>query len=164
MTVADKEKMMPQNSEQVHRRETFRDIVAPLLLGVMGLIFSLLLTFTLPMLVRTPEQVAMLANTLAIIYLICPMILCILPAYILLMIIAFGTGRLHSRLARPLHGLNRFSRTVTDKTIEATEAIGKHTINARVKIAGLENAMNNAFKGEDVETHDTTDETDESRK
>lgn len=162
MASTDGSTPIPLESERIHRRETFRDIVAPILLGFLGLILSLSLTFGLPMLVRTPDQVAMLSNSLAIIYLICPMVLCFLPAYILLMVIAFGAGALHNKLARPLRGLNRLSRTITDKTIQATDAIDKQTINMRVRVAGLENAMDNAFKSEDVETDDTRNEADKS--
>lgn len=158
----------PLESIATHQRETLRQIVLPVGSGIV--IFGLLLgaIFLTPTLLPFPNQVAMVANILAVLCMIIPMFLCLLPVYLLMMVLAFGTGAFHNTSANQLRRLNRLSRTVTDKTISATETINKQTVNLRVRLAGIETTMDDAFKPDDKttptnnngETDDRTNQSD----
>lgn len=143
----------PLASIGTHRRQTFFQIVLPVGGGIV--VFALIITaiLTLPFLLREPEQVAAVANVLAILFLILPMIICLLPIYLLMMVLAFGAGTLHNASAKQLRRAQRFSKTVTDKTIDVTETVNTQTINLRVKIAGAEAAMDKSFRNTSPNDH-----------
>ena len=145
------ESAQPQNtpaplaSERQHRRETFRQVVLPVVLGFAGLLTAIGLAAWLVAVQPAPGQLSLVADMLLIVFVLLPMVICLLPLYILLMVAAFGTGALHNASARQLRRLNRLTQTVSDRTIQVTERANRQTLALRVRLAGAEALMEGAF-------------------
>lgn len=135
----------PLESERIHRRQVFRQITLPLVgLGVF-LSLAVLAPVTLLMLPDT-AKVATLSNLMVIIFLLVPNVVCLFGLYILLAVAVGGVGTFNRFSARNLRRLNRLSATVSDRTATVTTSIDRRTLDARVRIAGIENAMERAFQ------------------
>lgn len=154
--------LTPLESERLHRREVFRQIVLPLVAGALVLVALVAGTVVLLYTLEGTVQLRAVADLLTILFILLPLVLFFLPAYIILMIAAFGTGALHKFSARRLRQLNRLTRNVTDQTITITDAVDRRVLNARVRLAGVEHFMENAFDGTsqnsavESDTHDDT--------
>lgn len=136
----------PLESIRVHRREVRRGITLPLVGGFVVFVAAIAVSVWVLYLSGRAGQLAMVANVFTTLFILLPMAVCLLPVYLLFMVAAFGTGALHGWSAKHLRRLNRLSRTITDKTIQVTELVDKRTLEARVKVAGAEALMEQAFE------------------
>jgi hypothetical protein len=135
----------PLDSERVHRRQTRNQIWLPIIGGIVtffGVIGAVIGMALIPNALR----VSAVADVLLSLLILFPLIFCLLPIYLVFFLGAVWLGRLHTNSATQLRRLNRFTRTVTDQTIHVTETINRETANLRVKIAGVEHVIENAYK------------------
>lgn len=149
----------PLPSERIHRRETLWQIVLPVAGGTV--LFALLFAavFLIPQLLPYPEQVSMVADVLVILFMLTPVLICLLPVYLLFVIMASGMGAFHKGTAQQLRRLHLLSQTITDKTITTTELVNQQTANLRVKLAGVEQRMEQTFRVDESEKpHDRTND------
>lgn len=151
----------PLPSERIHRRETLWQIILPVAGGTV--LFALLFAavFLIPQLLPYPEQVSMVADVLVILFMLTPVLICLVPVYLLFMIMAFGMGAFNQGTANQLRRLHRLSQTITDQTITATNQVNQQAANLRVKLAGVEDRMEQTFRVDESEkpddgTNDTT--------
>ncbi len=141
--------LTPVESERLHRRQVFRQIILPLVGAGVVLVALVGAAVALLFALEGPVQLRAVADLLTILCILLPLVLFFLPTYIILMIAAFGTGAFHNFSARRLRQLNRFTRTITDRTITMTDAVDRRVLRARVRLAGVEHFMEHAFDGKD---------------
>jgi hypothetical protein len=147
----------PLQSERVHRRQVFRQIVLPLVGVGLFLLLAVLVPVTLLMLPNT-AKVATLSNLTVILFLLLPNVFCFLGLYLLLAYLISGLGTFNRFSARYLRQLNRLTANVTDRTVKVTENIDRRTVDARVRIAGVEAAMERALKPTSTPTEEDTED------
>ena len=135
----------PLESERIHRRQSFRQITLPLIGGFLFLALALGLPVAFLMLPNTAE-VATLSNLMVILFMLLPNFLCLMGFYLLLAYLIFGLGTFNKFSARRLRQLNRLSVNISERTTNITTTIDRRTLDARVRIAGIESAMDRAFQ------------------
>lgn len=147
----------PDEAERTHRWQTRLQIALPLYAVAFGVL--LLAGGVIGISLWRPQsgQISMVADVMVTVCMLLPLVVCMLPVYLLFMVAAFGMGTLNQMSAHQLRRLNDLSRTVTEKTITATQAADEQVLNARVRLAGLEKAMDDAFDKVSEEIKDATD-------
>jgi hypothetical protein len=164
MTTSETETPLPPlASERIHRRQVRRQIVLPLLGGFLLLVL-LMVAVLVPPLLPQPIHVATLSNLLLILFMLLPTFFCLFGFYIILLYAVMGLGIFNRASARQLRRLNRLTETVTDQTVKVTTAVDKQALEARVKLAGVEAAIDRALQPADSEAKlDDTQNTDEDK-
>ncbi len=132
-------------SETRHNRQVFREIVLPIGLGFVVMV-AIMAAVLIPPLLPTPVHVATLSSILMTLCLLLPSFLCLMGFYLLLVYMIFGMNTFNRASARQMRRLNRLSQTITDGTVKATDTVNRRTADARVKIAGIEAAMDGALR------------------
>jgi hypothetical protein len=131
ITIDEKEaRMQPPVEPQTtaartrHRLETRSQILLPMLGGGLLLVGLLVAALLLPL----RSQVSLVADLLLTIFVLCPMVLCLFPVYIVLMVLAFGMNKLHDAGARQLERAEKLSHSVATKTITAADSLSRKSI------------------------------------
>lgn len=124
-------------AEQVHRHETIRYIVLPFIGVGVVLIAGVLLVLLLP----GRLQVALIADWLLTILVLCPLVICLFPICILMVAAVVGMNKAHDALANPLRRLENLSETVTYQVSKTTDAINRQTVNASARWAFVDHLL-----------------------
>ncbi|MEO0564673.1 MAG: hypothetical protein AAF125_21390, partial [Chloroflexota bacterium] len=138
------EEQAPLESEGVHDRQVLWQIVLPIGGGLVFLL-SLVGAVTGLTLMNSSAQLQTLSTLMVILFLLLPNFICLMGLYLLVAYLALGMGTFNRVSARQLRRLHRLSETITEGTVSVTENINQRAANARVGIAGVEAAMENAF-------------------
>ncbi len=120
-------------SEQQHRQETRWQILLPLLLGL----FLIVICTILVILFRKADQVSLVADTMVVVFMLCPMTICLLPITLGLIVGAFAMNKVHDQTRKPLRRLQLLSRQMADQTQKTTDTINQKTINTSARMGAL---------------------------
>lgn len=124
-------------SKANHNLETVRWIVLPIVgvgaLVLVGTIIVLILPGRL--------QVSLIADWMLSVLLLCPMVLCLFPFCLLMILAIVGMNRAHQAVSKPLQRVETLSATLRDRTIQTTDAVNRQTINASVKFAFIDRLL-----------------------
>jgi hypothetical protein len=127
----------PSTAEEVHRRETLRYIVLPMvgvgLIVLAGAVISLLLPQRL--------QVSIIADWLLTILFLCPLALCLFPFCILMVAAVFGLNKAHDALVSPLRRVESLSETLRDRVSKTTDIVNQKTVDASAKWAFVDRLL-----------------------
>lgn len=116
-----------------HARQTRRQIVLPVLAGV--LLIALLVAVVLVLPQRL--QVSTVSDFLVIVFMLCPAAICMLPLTILMLIAALGVGRLHDRAAPPLRGLQTRTAAITGQVESAADAVNRQAVTYGARLGAV---------------------------
>jgi hypothetical protein len=134
---------------EAHRRETWLHILLPFLGGILLVAVLLIMALLLPQ----RAQVSLVADWMLTIFVLCPLALCLLPIYLLMMVAAFGMNKVHDKAASPLKRLEILSRTLAEKTISASESLSRASISLGTRFAFLDHIWE---KSPSEESHEPT--------
>jgi hypothetical protein len=140
------EQELPE-SQKAHRRQTRTQIVLPMLGGVLLILAGVVIAALMPQRL----QVGIMADFLFTVLLLCPLVICFFPLYILLAVAVFKFNDLHNALERLLGRAERVSENVNDRVRAGGDRLSRRVINTSVKIAPFEKVVFGAF---DRRTHD----------
>lgn len=129
-----------QNSLRVHRREVRRQIILPFAGGVL-LIVALVVVAALQG--RTPTSGV--STTMLTVLILCPLALCLLPVYLLLVMAVYGMNRAHSGIARPLRRAEAASLALRERTVSISDRLARQSINLNARFAPLDKLLFSAF-------------------
>jgi len=125
-----------RQAEANHRRETLLSIILPV--GGAGVVLLAVLAVTLLFLLPTRPQVSVLADWLLMVFMLCPLALCLLPVCIGLMTAVFAMNQLHGKTARMMGKAEALSQSLAEKTMDATETVSKKSISLNATLAHLD--------------------------
>jgi E3 ubiquitin-protein ligase DOA10 len=120
----------PEPPLKTHRNETLLHIVLPVAGG--GLL--ILIAVVIALVLQRRVQVQILADVLSIIFLLCPMLVCMFPIYLLLVVLAAGMGRIHDGTVPYLERVQNFTRAIAEQAHTLMSAITKRVISLSTKI------------------------------
>lgn len=127
----------PSTAEAVHRRETLRYIVLPMvgvaLLILVGAIISLLLPQRL--------QVSIIADWLLMILFLCPLALCLFPICIVMVAAVFGLNKAHDALVSPLRRVGSLTETLKERVSKTADVVNQKTVDASAKWAFVDRLL-----------------------
>ena len=130
---------------QQHQRQTRRMILIPFIIGIV-----LLLALTIGAGLLGRLETAFISNFMLIIFVLCPVVLCLLPIYILMAVMVVGMNRVHDGLMKALQRLLNLSETARDRTYSLTDRASRASINLNARLAPLDIVFN-AFEGNQQE-------------
>jgi hypothetical protein len=116
-------------------RATRITLLLLLLVGVGVIVLALALSLPgSPLFIGGEGQVYILGNFLLICFALCPLILCLFPLYLLLMLSIFGVNRLHGKTAHGMERARAAAHDLAERAADATEAVSRRSIalNARL--------------------------------
>lgn len=122
--------MTPEPPRRTHRNETLLHIVLPVLGGGLLIFIALVIALVL----QRRAQVQIIADVLTIVMLLCPMIICLFPLYLLMVLLAAATGRAHDSTIPYLEKLQNLTRSMAERVRSLMSAITKQVINLNTKI------------------------------
>ncbi len=145
-------KKQREDGATLHRREMRRQIILPMLAGV------LLLAIIVSSAMLLPEglQVSLIADWMLIIFVLCPTALCLLPIALLFVVMAAGMNKAHGKLAGTLERVEEMSNTATDKAAQAMDSVNQTVADTSARFTSF-NSMIDTFdrpQSADTETQE----------
>ncbi len=125
---------------KLHRRATRRLIILPF---VGGLLLIVALTAITVLAGRSPTRAV--ADTLLTVLMLCPLALCLLPLYLLLVIALAGMNHAHELIAKPLRQLELLTEQMRDRTQSASDRAARTSINLNARFAPLDRLIFSFF-------------------
>lgn len=122
-----------QSAKNHHRRDTLLWIVLPMAALVLLIVAAVAVAIWVP---RDLEgaQLRIISDLMLMVIILCPMLLCLLPLAILMVVSVFGLNRVHDMLVQPLRKVSGYSLTAADRTSSITDRINRQTINTSARL------------------------------
>jgi hypothetical protein len=149
----------PVDSQTLHRRELFRQIILPLLGGAAFVALLLVITLLLP----RRLQVSLISDFMLTCLGLCPAVICLFPLYVAMMVMAFGMNKVNDALARPLRRLENGSSALASRVGQVTDTINQKAVDLSVKIAPIEKVLDVFERPQDIEQRGTHEPDSHSR-
>ncbi len=122
--------LTPEPPPQTHRRETLLHIILPVLGG--GLL--ILIAVVIALVLQRRVQVQILADVLTTLLILCPLLICLFPLYLIFVVLAVGMGKIHGGTAPRLESLRNFTQSLRERVSRWMNAINKNLINVLAKL------------------------------
>jgi hypothetical protein len=129
-----------QKSFYVHRRAVRREIVLPFAGGVLLLVILMVIAILSG---KTP--ISGISTTLLTVLVLCPFALCLIPVYLVLVVMVVGMNRVHDNVGRPLRRLENLTIMVRDRTYSISDRAARVSINLNAKFAPLDRTIFSLF-------------------
>lgn len=129
-----------KNSQRIHRRAVRREIILPFAGGV---ILIVVLVVIVALQGETPTSGV--STTLLTVLMLCPMALCLLPIYLLLVMAVAGMNRAHDGIARPLRRVETASLAMRERTVSLSDRLARVSINLNARFAPLDRLLFSRF-------------------
>lgn len=150
MAVRDANENQPQDAAAVHAEETRREILVPFLIGVALVVVPVIIALLLP----RNNQTGLIADFLLTVFILCPAVICLLPIYLLMVVSAWGVGRLHDGVARPLAQVETFSKSLNTRTESLSDSVARRVISFSARFAKWDSAIFSTFDRPKEDRHD----------
>jgi hypothetical protein len=86
---------------------------------------------------RGEYQVSIVSNTLLMVFMLCPAVICLFVPLLALILAVFGMNKAHTLIAKPLRQVEDLTETLEQRTQEVTNSINRQTINVSSRFAIL---------------------------
>ena len=140
MAIEKQESLDRLESQKLHRRAVRLEILLPF---VGGLLLIVVLVVIAAVAGKTPTSGV--ANTMLTVLILCPMALCLLPIYLLLVVAVFGMSRVYNLIATPLRQLQELSLKLRDRTYSLSDRAARTSINLNARFAPLDKLIFSVF-------------------
>ncbi len=136
MTLSPEQRL--EETQDNLRREQRRQIWLPFAGGGLLLLALVIFAAFLP-------GVSVVANFMMTILLLCPVVVCLLPLYFLLVFAVFGMNSVYNGAAKPLHRLEKLTASIATRTSRYSDTLARKSINLNTRFAPLSNQLEHAF-------------------
>ena len=133
---------IPTEKEQIKavRSSMRRLIMLPFLGGIALIVLLVAIAGLLP----DQRQTSLIADFFMILVL-CPVVLCVFPIYLLMVIAIYGMGRLNQGITKPILRLERLTANVRGRTHNVAEQVGKASITLNARLASIDKTVFSIF-------------------
>jgi|GEM_PF-1784053 len=121
----------------LHQRETNRQIYLPFLAGI-ALLAGIFLMLAIPSDPVWRDRARAIGDFLYTLLCIIPILLCLFPLYVMVLLGIFGMRKLHSSTERSLRKLENLTESLAKRIETATAYVNEHTITLSSKLEPLE--------------------------
>jgi hypothetical protein len=137
-------------TEKTLQREQRLHIWMPFAVGVLALLLLVVVAALTP-------RVSVVANCMMTILILCPVLICLLPIYFLMVFAVYGMNGVYNGAAIPLRRLEKLSQILHNRTISLSDTLARQSININARLAPLTHKMEHAFdeRKDDHEQSDT---------
>lgn len=125
-----------EDGRTIHRRETWQQIILPF----MGGVAVLAAVFGIAAMMRDPlamQRVSVIADCMFSALMLCPMVICMFPLYLLMVVAIYGLNKLHQGTESPLQRLENLTETIMQRVDGFTQNVNQRVVNANVRLAPL---------------------------
>jgi len=140
MAIEKQDNLDRLESQKLHRRAVRLEILLPF--GG-GLALIIVLVIIAAIAGKTPTSGV--ANTLLTVLILCPMALCLLPVYLVLLVAVVGMNRVYDLIAKPLRQLQDLSLQLRDRTYSLADRAARTSINLNARFAPLDKLIFSMF-------------------
>jgi hypothetical protein len=127
---------------QKHRREVWTQIITPVALPMVGLIvLCAALVIAVAMDALASQQVTIVMGILATAFIAFPMVILCLVPYFLLVVGAYGTGRLYAHSTTPLRRVRRVTEQMAAKTNRYVPRLARPLIGLNDRLTRWEHTL-----------------------
>ena len=122
-----------QQLDAIQRRQTRRNIILPflVLLAILAIIIGVVVSL------RTPKQVAVLSDLMLTLFVLCPLVICMFPIVVLMLLLVAMMSRLHTKTKSPLRRLEQWTYTMEKKIESWASVIDGRVLNWAVRFAPI---------------------------
>jgi hypothetical protein len=120
-----------RRGRQQHRQTTRWRIYFPFFLSLLLVIGLFVVVALLPRRI----QVSLVSDWLFIIFVLCPMILCLFPLVLGVVAAVYGANRLHDSASPPLERLEELSASMNERVVTMTDKANQRVVDANAKVA-----------------------------
>lgn len=132
------ESTTPQHKDgrTLHQRETRWQIILPFIGGVLvvAAVFGSMAFMNDPF---AMQRVSVVANCLVSALILCPMVICMFPVYLLMVVMIYGLNKLHHGTEAPLQRLENMTENLAQRVTTVTQNVNQRVVNANVRLAPL---------------------------
>lgn len=129
-----------QSGERIHRRAVRRQIILPFAGGIL-LVAALVALVAL----QGETPTSGVSTTLLTLLMLCPLALCLLPIYLLLVMAVAGLNWAHGGIMRPLRRAESLSVEMRERTVSISDRLARQSINLNARFAPLDRLLFSAF-------------------
>lgn len=150
-----------QQLDKLQRRQTRRYVFFPffvlilLVLVIVGIMFSL----------RTPAQVTIVGDTMWMIFVLCPLVICTFPIVVLMYILVVLMNRLHRGTKSPLRKLEAWTYTMEKQVERWLDVVDNRVLDWAVRFAPIRRILTifdtPSSQGQDGDKTDESTRTDQ---
>jgi hypothetical protein len=141
------------SSQQVHRRAVRREIVLPFAGGLILIVVLVVIAAS-----QGAIPTSGVANTMLTLLVLCPLAICLLPVYLLLVLAVVGMNRAHHGIAKPLRALENTTVTLKERTYSISDRLARTSINLNARFAPLDKLIFSAFDRPQPQNNEDDDE------
>jgi hypothetical protein len=129
-----------QNSLRKHRRAVRREILLPFAGGILLIVVLVMIAA-----LQGETPTSGVSTTLLTVLILCPLALCLLPVYLLLVMAVVGMNRAHDGVARPLRRLENWTLALRERATSASDRLARESINWSARFAPLDKLLFSFF-------------------
>lgn len=129
-----------QVSTHIHNRAVRREILLPFAGGLL-----LIIALIIVALVAGQMPISGVANTMLTLLVLCPIVLCLFPIYLILIVALVGMNRAHNGIAKPLRRLEALSLQLRERTYSTSDRLARSSINLNTRFAPLDKLVFSLF-------------------
>lgn len=123
------------------RGAAFKSIWLPFIGGFLFIIVLVAIAATLP----DARQTSLISNFLLTLFILCPVALCMLPIYLVLIAGVYGMISVNKHAAKPLIALERTTANIAERTHKVGVKLAKASITFNVKMTSVDRAVFSIF-------------------
>jgi membrane protein implicated in regulation of membrane protease activity len=131
----------PDRGQIASKTNLNRDTVRWIVLPIAGVGALVLVGTVIVLILPGRLQVSLIADWLLSVLFLCPMVVCLFPLCLLMILAIVGMNRAQQAVSKPLQRVETLSATLRDRTVHTTDAINRQTINASVKFAFIDRLL-----------------------
>lgn len=124
-------------SEQTHRRQTLREIVFPMSIGVLLLAAALTVLLILP----EQRQIRLIGDIMTTVLCVCPSFLCALPLCWVFLLGAVAMSDVHDGAEGWLRRAEGWMERLLAGVRKTADVVNRTALEVRVRLAALENLL-----------------------
>lgn len=139
--------------DRIHRRQSWRSIFLPFMLTMVLVVIVAVIVLTL----GKPSQVAVIADFLYILFVLCPIVICQLPIVMLLFAAIAAMSKLHNGTKSPLRRIEELTYKAEQEVDSWSTGINHRIIEMSVRFAPIRHILTFFDSPSDTQTEGSND-------
>ena len=131
--------MTPPVTETIreHRRQTRWAIYLPFAGGLVLLLILMIVAAN-----QGGARIGVISDFFLTLFILCPLVLCMFPIYLLMVLMVVGMGRAHDKTAQGLTRIEDVTVKLRDRTYSLTDRAARASINVNSRFAFIDKLSN----------------------
>ncbi|MBK9751427.1 MAG: hypothetical protein IPO91_32310 [Chloroflexi bacterium] len=120
-----------------HRRQTRLAIYLPFAGGILLLVLLLVIAAN-----QGGARIGVISDVFLTLFILCPLVLCMFPIYLLMVMMVVGMNRAHGKTAQTMSRIEGVTVKLRDRTYSLTDRAARASINVNSRFAFIDKLSN----------------------